>query len=197
MDGWLARVGAGRYIGAAGGSGGGGRRRRRGRASAGAVAASAAAARAGAGDGPPSGLGPAEFLSEADLEAVASRGAAGGGEDVGGDPRPPRPPCPGTPMRARHQDLRAARHAPDRPARHGVLIYVAVPDHKLAVIGDAGIHERVGEAYWRSARRRGAGPLPATAPARRAHRRHRRAGRIRSAATSRAGPTTATSCPTR
>jgi len=33
--------------------------------------------------------------------------------------------------------------------RHGVLIYVSVADHKLAVIGDAGIHERVGEVYWR------------------------------------------------
>jgi uncharacterized membrane protein len=33
-------------------------------------------------------------------------------------------------------------------ARHGVLIYVAIADRKLAVIGDRGIHERVGEAYW-------------------------------------------------
>jgi uncharacterized membrane protein len=30
-----------------------------------------------------------------------------------------------------------------------VLIYVAVTDRKLAVIGDQGIHERVGEDYWR------------------------------------------------
>jgi uncharacterized membrane protein len=33
-------------------------------------------------------------------------------------------------------------------ARHGVLIYVSVGDHKLAVLGDQGIHERVGQAYW-------------------------------------------------
>lgn len=34
-------------------------------------------------------------------------------------------------------------------ARHGVLVYISVTDRKLAVIGDKGIHERVGEAYWR------------------------------------------------
>jgi uncharacterized membrane protein len=33
-------------------------------------------------------------------------------------------------------------------AHHGVLIYVSVSDHKLAVLGDRGIHERVGQAYW-------------------------------------------------
>ena len=33
-------------------------------------------------------------------------------------------------------------------ARHGVLVYVSVSDRKLAIIGDRGIHERVGEAYW-------------------------------------------------
>jgi len=31
---------------------------------------------------------------------------------------------------------------------HGVLIYVSIGDHKLAVLGDRGIHERVGQAYW-------------------------------------------------
>ena len=34
-------------------------------------------------------------------------------------------------------------------ARNGVLVYVAVEDHKLAVIGDQGIHQAVGEEYWR------------------------------------------------
>ena len=33
-------------------------------------------------------------------------------------------------------------------ARNGVLVYISVADRKLAVIGDKGIHERVGEAYW-------------------------------------------------
>jgi uncharacterized membrane protein len=33
-------------------------------------------------------------------------------------------------------------------ARNGVLLYISVTDRKLAVIGDKGIHERVGEAYW-------------------------------------------------
>jgi len=32
--------------------------------------------------------------------------------------------------------------------RHAVLVYVAISDHKLAVIGDRGIHERVGQPYW-------------------------------------------------
>lgn len=32
--------------------------------------------------------------------------------------------------------------------RNGVLIYVAVRDHQLAVIGDEGIHQRVGSSFW-------------------------------------------------
>jgi len=32
--------------------------------------------------------------------------------------------------------------------RTGVLIYVAVKDHKLAIIGDKGIHEVVGIDFW-------------------------------------------------
>jgi uncharacterized membrane protein len=33
-------------------------------------------------------------------------------------------------------------------ARNGVLVYISVTDRKLTIIGDKGIHERVGEAYW-------------------------------------------------
>ena len=32
--------------------------------------------------------------------------------------------------------------------RAGVLVYIAVEDHKVAVIGDTGIHQRVGQGYW-------------------------------------------------
>ena len=36
--------------------------------------------------------------------------------------------------------------------RNGVLLYLAVGDRKLAIVGDAGVHVRVGEAYWQGVR---------------------------------------------
>lgn len=35
--------------------------------------------------------------------------------------------------------------------RNGVLIYLATKDKKLALFGDEGIYEKVGEAYWKDA----------------------------------------------
>lgn len=32
--------------------------------------------------------------------------------------------------------------------RNGVLVYVAIKDHQLAVFGDEGIHQKVGNDYW-------------------------------------------------
>ena len=32
--------------------------------------------------------------------------------------------------------------------RNAVLIYVALKDHQLAVFGDEGIHQKVGNNYW-------------------------------------------------
>lgn len=34
--------------------------------------------------------------------------------------------------------------------RNGVLIYIAVEDHKLAILGDAGINKLVGPNFWNS-----------------------------------------------
>jgi len=32
--------------------------------------------------------------------------------------------------------------------RNAILFYIAITDHKFAVIGDAGIHEKVGDDFW-------------------------------------------------
>ena len=32
--------------------------------------------------------------------------------------------------------------------RNAVLIYIAIEDHQLAVLGDEGIHRKVGDEYW-------------------------------------------------
>jgi uncharacterized membrane protein len=34
-------------------------------------------------------------------------------------------------------------------ARNAVLVYVAMKDRQLAIYGDEGIHQRVGETFWR------------------------------------------------
>ncbi|MFT4015419.1 MAG: TPM domain-containing protein [Agriterribacter sp.] len=33
--------------------------------------------------------------------------------------------------------------------RNGVLLYVAIRDHQLAIFGDEGIHKKVGDRFWR------------------------------------------------
>ena len=32
--------------------------------------------------------------------------------------------------------------------RNAVLLYIALKDHQLAIFGDSGIHQKVGDAYW-------------------------------------------------
>jgi uncharacterized membrane protein len=36
--------------------------------------------------------------------------------------------------------------------RNGVLIYVAIVSHKFAIIGDAGIHDKVKDDFWQEAK---------------------------------------------
>jgi uncharacterized membrane protein len=87
------------------------------------------------------------LLSPADLEAVArtvaeAEAATSGEIRVHLDAR-----CPGDPMaRAIERFERLGMHR--TALRNGVLVYLAIEDRKLAVIGDAGVHARVGPAYW-------------------------------------------------
>lgn len=32
--------------------------------------------------------------------------------------------------------------------RNGVLLYIALKDHQFAILGDQGIHEKVGDTFW-------------------------------------------------
>jgi uncharacterized membrane protein len=87
-------------------------------------------------------------MSEADLDAVTRAIAVGEASTsaeirVHLDHR-----CPGDPVaRAIQVFERLGMHR--TAGRNGVLVYAAVRDRKLAVIGDQEVHARVGDAYWR------------------------------------------------
>jgi uncharacterized membrane protein len=98
------------------------------------------------------------FLSESDFDAIA--GAIRAAESrtsaeirVHLERRVPR-----RLFRHRHDALARAQHVFRRlgmhrtAERHGVLIYVAVEERRLAVVGDEGIHARVGDAHWTEVR---------------------------------------------
>jgi uncharacterized membrane protein len=55
---------------------------------------------------------------------------------------------------ARARDVFAALRMHETALHAGVLVYLAVEDHKLAIVGDEGIHARVGEGYWERLRDR-------------------------------------------
>jgi uncharacterized membrane protein len=48
----------------------------------------------------------------------------------------------------RAEELFTALGMTETQERNGVLIYLALKDHKMAIVGDRGIHARVGPAYW-------------------------------------------------
>ena len=64
--------------------------------------------------------------------------------------------------RARHVFRRLGMHK--TVERHGVLIYLAVEDRRFAVVGDEGIHGRVGDPHWEGVRDLMADRLRASAP---------------------------------
>lgn len=93
------------------------------------------------------------LLSDADLDAVATAIAAAERE-TSGEVRvhlERRVPPPGDALaRAGEVFTRLGMEATAR--RNGVLVYLAVDDHQLAVVGDTGIHAHVGDDYWQHVR---------------------------------------------
>ncbi len=110
------------------------------------------------------------FLSEADFVAITdaivraeSRTSAEIRVHV--ERRVPRRLFRRTPdplTRARHVFVKLGMHR--AAERHGVLIYLALGDRKLAVVGDGGIHGRVGPGHWHGVRDRMVDKLRAGAP---------------------------------
>jgi uncharacterized membrane protein len=96
------------------------------------------------------------LFSAADLEAIAAAVGAAERETSGEirvhlERRLPRGAAGGDAFaRATEVFTRLGMHATD--ARNGVLIYLAIDDHKLAIAGDAGVHARVGDEYWQGIR---------------------------------------------
>ena len=58
--------------------------------------------------------------------------------------------APDAVTRAHHVFQRLGMHR--TAERHGVLVYLAVEDRRLAVVGDEGIHTRVGDPHWHRVR---------------------------------------------
>jgi uncharacterized membrane protein len=94
------------------------------------------------------------FLTESDFDAItqairAAEARTSAEIRVHLERRVPRRPFGSAPdvlSRAQHVFRRLGMHR--TVERHGVLVYIAVEERRLAVIGDEGIHGRVGEHHW-------------------------------------------------
>jgi uncharacterized membrane protein len=93
-------------------------------------------------------LGDADFDAIAAAIAAAERGTSAEIR-VHLERRLPRR-VPDALVHARDVFLRLGMHRTAQ--RHGVLIYLAVDDRKLAIVGDEGIHARAGDQHWTSVR---------------------------------------------
>jgi uncharacterized membrane protein len=100
-----------------------------------------------------------QFLTEADFDAITraiktAESRTSAEIRVHLERRVPRRllvgPVPDVMTRAHHVFRHLGMHR--TAERHGVLIYVAVEDRRLAIVGDEGIHGRVGDPHWHRVR---------------------------------------------
>ena len=98
------------------------------------------------------------FLDEGDFDAI-TRAIADAESRTSGEirvhlerrvPRRLFAHAPDVLARARRVFHRLGMHR--TAERHGVLIYLAVEERRLAVVGDEGIHRRVGDGHWHDVR---------------------------------------------
>ena len=112
-----------------------------------------------------------QFLSEADFDAVTraiktAESRTSAEIRVHLERRVPRRlllgRAPDVMTRARQVFRRLGMHK--TAERHGVLIYLALEDRRFAVVGDDGIHGRVGDPHWHRVRDLMVDKLRANAP---------------------------------
>jgi len=59
--------------------------------------------------------------------------------------------CSGNPLRDAQKQLhKLGMHR--TAERNGILFFIALESHKFAVVGDAGIHAKVGQSFWEGIR---------------------------------------------
>ena len=58
------------------------------------------------------------------------------------------PKCKAEDAISRAKEVFAELGMHETDSKNGVIIYVATKDHKLAIWGDEGIHNKVGQAFW-------------------------------------------------
>jgi uncharacterized membrane protein len=100
------------------------------------------------------------LFSRADLDAIAA--AVSAAEDgtaaeirVHLEPRVPRARgAPSGEALPRARDVFVALKMHETALRNGVLIYLAVEERRLAIVGDEAIHARVAAGYWDAVRDR-------------------------------------------
>jgi uncharacterized membrane protein len=97
------------------------------------------------------------LFSGADLDAIAAAVAAAeratsGEIRVHLERRLPRRGATAADPLARATEVFTTLRMHETAEHSGVLIYLAIDDHKLAILGDGGVHARVGDAYWQRVR---------------------------------------------
>ncbi len=97
------------------------------------------------------------FLDEADFDAIAhaihdAESRTSGQIRVHLERRLPSAPGVDDPVLARAREVLVRLEMHRTRLRNAVLLYLALEDRRLAIVGDEGIHRKVGDAYWASVR---------------------------------------------